>query len=188
MIDKALEIATLAHQGQFRKGTKIPYILHPLEAGIIAASLSMKDGKVDQEVVSAAILHDLIEDTYITYQILSENFNEVVIGLIQEQSEDKSKTWQERKETTIRSLENNSNINLEIVTMGDKLSNLRSIHRDYQRLGDQLWERFTVKDKKKHQWYYSSISKNIKQLKDTEEYQEYEKLLKIFNDRPIDRE
>ena len=43
MINKALEIARLAHQGQFRKGSQIPYILHPMEAGVIAASLSSKD-------------------------------------------------------------------------------------------------------------------------------------------------
>ncbi len=59
--------------------------------------------------------------------------------------------------------------------------NLRSIERDYQTLGDDLWERFNVKEKSKHKWYYSSIIENIKHLKDTKEYKEYKDLLEIFN-------
>lgn len=80
MINKALEIARLAHQGQFRKGSQIPYILHPMEAGVIAASLSSKDKQVDQDLVAAALLHDVIEDTDLSYKDLQGKFNERVIG------------------------------------------------------------------------------------------------------------
>ncbi len=180
MINKAIEVASLAHKGQLRKGGKIPYILHPLEAGVIGASLSMKDNQVDEEVVAAAILHDVIEDTNLTYEDLSKSFNEKVLTLVKLQSEDKSKTWQERKEATIELLRNNQDINFEIVLLADKLSNLRSIHKDCQILGDSLWERFNVKDKARHKWYYSSIAKEIKQLRDTREYKEYKELLELF--------
>lgn len=180
-IDKALKIARLAHKGQLRKASKIPYILHPMEAGVIAASLSIKNNKVDEDLVAAAILHDVIEDTELTYQDLSNNFNKKVISLIKLQSENKSKTWQERKEGTIELLKNNKDINFEIVTLADKLSNLRAIYRDYQILGDDLWERFNVNEKTRHQWYYSAIAENIKQLKDTREYKEYRELLELFN-------
>ncbi len=180
IINKALEIAIKAHKNQYRKASKTPYIIHPMEAGVIAASLSTKNNGIDQEVVAAAILHDVIEDTDLTEQDLLKDFNEKVLGLIRLQSEDKSKTWQERKESTIESLKNNEDMNFEIVTLADKLSNLRSIYRDYQILGDSLWERFNVKEKEKHKWYYSSIADNIKQLKDTREYIEYKELLKLF--------
>lgn len=181
MINEALRIARLAHRGQFRKGGKIPYILHPMEAGVIAASLSIKNNKVNEEVVAAAILHDVIEDTDLTYENLSNNFNERVLKLVRLQSENKSKTWQERKESTIELLENNEDVNFEIVILADKLSNLRAIYRDYEILGDDLWERFNVKEKTRHKWYYSSIAKEIKQLKDTREYKEYKEPLKLFN-------
>lgn len=181
MINKVLELAIMAHKDQFRKGSKIPYIIHPVEAGVIAASLSMKNNQVDEEVVAAAILHDVIEDTDFTYQDLSNKFSEKVLKLIRLQSEDKSKTWQERKESTVELLKNNVDINLEIVTLADKLSNLRAIYRDYQILGDSLWERFNVKEKEKHKWYYSSIAKNIRQIKDTREYKEYKELLELFD-------
>ena len=61
------------------------------------------------------------------------------------------------------------------------IKNLRAIYRDYEILGDDLWERFNVKEKTRHKWYYSSIAKEIKQLKDTREYKEYKELLKLFN-------
>ena len=40
MIDKAIEFATKAHEGQFRKGTKRPYIVHPVEVGDIVATMT----------------------------------------------------------------------------------------------------------------------------------------------------
>lgn len=68
-----------------------------MEAGVIAASLSSKDKQVDQDLVAAALLHDVIEDTDLSYKDLQGKFNERVIGLIRLQSEDKTKSWQERK-------------------------------------------------------------------------------------------
>lgn len=180
-INKALEFANLAHGGQFRKGGRVPYILHPMEAGTIAFSLSNKGGFVDEDLIVASILHDVIEDTSMTYEDLSRDFSKRAINLIKLQSEDKSKSWQERKEKTIDLLKSQDSIDFEIVILADKLSNLRAIYRDYQALGDRLWERFNVKDKESHKWYYSSIGDSIKFLKDSREYKEYMELLEVFN-------
>ena len=49
MIDKAIEFATKAHEGQYRKGTKRPYIVHPVEVGDIVATMTD-----DEEVISSA--------------------------------------------------------------------------------------------------------------------------------------
>ena len=57
VIEKAIMFATQAHEGQVRKGTDRPYIVHPLEVGRIVASMTE-----DEEIISAAILHDTIED------------------------------------------------------------------------------------------------------------------------------
>ena len=51
MIDKAITFATKAHEGQFRKGTKLPYIVHPLEVGVIVSRMTQ-----DKEVIAAAKL------------------------------------------------------------------------------------------------------------------------------------
>ena len=57
MLNEAIEFATKAHEGQFRKGTKRSYIVHPIEVADIVTTMTR-----DQEVICAAVLHDTIED------------------------------------------------------------------------------------------------------------------------------
>lgn len=181
MINKAIHFATTVHSNQTRKGTNIPYILHCLEAGTIAASLSTQKGNIDEDVVSAAILHDTIEDAYVSYETLKEVFNENIADLVQAQSEDKSKPWIDRKKDTINFLYANKSIDVEIVTLADKLSNMRSIYKDYQIMGEQLWSKFNA-GKEMQYWYYNSIAKAITQIQDTKEHKEYRDLInKVFN-------
>lgn len=177
MVDQAILFATDCHANQTRKATNTPYILHPLEAGTIAASLTTKDGQVDHEVICAAILHDVIEDTDTNLQSIEDMFNKEVSKLVDIQSEDKSKSWQERKEHTINMLNDNKIKNVEIVILADKLSNMRSIRRDYNEIGEDLWNRFNVTDKEKHKWYYESIAKSMKQITHTPEFKEYKQII-----------
>ena len=62
MIDDAMEFATKAHEGQFRKGTRRPYIVHPIEVADIVSTMTK-----DEEVICAAVLHDTIEDARMSY-------------------------------------------------------------------------------------------------------------------------
>ena len=182
MINKAIQFASLCHGDQFRKATQIPYILHPLEAGVIATSLTLEYGQLDEDIVASAILHDVCEDAKISLESLELLFNSRVAGLVKMQSEDKSKTWKERKQHTLDQLKDNKDKSFEIVILADKLSNLRGIKRDYEEIGDKLWERFNVRDKSQHSWYYTGILKNIKQLGNTLEYTEFQQLLsQVFN-------
>ena len=78
MIDKAMRFATKAHEGQVRKGTSRPYIVHPIEVGDIVSTMTK-----DEEVISAAILHDTIEDCKgVTRDVLKEEFSERVASLV----------------------------------------------------------------------------------------------------------
>ena len=99
MIDKAAKFAERAHQGAHRKGTSIPYIVHPLETALIASMLTD-----DEEILAAALLHDTIEDTDVTYEELKREFGTRVADLVAAESEDKSKTWMERKGHTLAHL------------------------------------------------------------------------------------
>ena len=177
MIHRAIHFATACHQNQTRKETSIPYILHCLEAGTIAASLTNEDGRVDTDVVASAILHDTIEDTFVTYDTLKEAFNENIADLVRLQSEDKSKSWTERKQDTMDFLQANESKAVEIAILSDKLSNMRSIHKEYQVKKDQLWEKFNAGKESQH-WYYSTIADSLYQVRDTEEYKEYKELIK----------
>lgn len=176
LVSRAIEFATLAHAGQTRKGTEIPYILHCVEAGVIASSLTNVDGEIDEEVAAAAILHDTIEDADIKYETLVKVFNENIADLVQAQSEDKSKTWDERKNATIDFLKQNESRDVEIATLADKLSNMRAIHKDYKVMGEDLWSKFNAGKEHQH-WYYSSIGKALTQVKGTNEHDEYTRLI-----------
>lgn len=177
MIDRALEFATKAHEGQFRKGTKRPYIVHPIEVGDIVAGMTM-----DEEVISAAILHDTIEDCKgVTEKLLAEQFTERVASLVAQESEDKSKSWEERKGLTIERLKT-APYEVQMIGLADKLSNMRDISRDYPAVGDKLWSRFRMKDKEKIGWYYKGIRDALRErFKGVPAYEEYSMLVdKIF--------
>ena len=89
-----------------------------------------------------------------------------------DESEDKRKTWQERKGYTVRHLMTASR-EIKILALGDKLSNMRSTARDYLVMGDHIWQRFNEKDKRKHAWYYWGIAHALKELESHVYYQEY---------------
>ena len=179
MIDIAIAFATQAHEGQVRKGTSRPFILHPLEVGKIVASMTG-----DEEVISAAILHDTIEDCEdVTEEMLREKFTERVASLVAQESEDKSKTWMERKSATIAHLKVAPR-EIQMIGLADKLSNMRDIDRDYPECGEELWNRFRMKDKKVIGWYYKSIQESLKEsMAGIEAYREYcELVAKNFGD------
>lgn len=168
--------ASKAHDGMFRKGSNIPYIVHPMEAGAIAASVTD-----DEEVIAAAILHDVLEDTSICEEEIENEFGKEVLRLVKSDSEDKreelppEQTWKIRKQETIDYLRNKADSKEKIIALSDKLSNIRAIYRDYNKMGDELWNRFNQKDKKEHAWYYGSFIETLAA------YEEYCELVnKIF--------
>lgn len=63
-----------------------------------------------------------------------------------------------------------------MITLADKLSNMRAIAKDYETVGDDVWKWFNQKNKKEHEWYYRGIADRTKELVDTESYHEYMKL------------
>ena len=184
LLDDAINFATKAHAGVSRKGKTRPYILHPLEAMNIASTLTE-----DEEVLAAAVLHDTVEDTDVTKADIKAAFGSRVADLVAAESEDKREdlpaesTWETRKQETIKALKTASR-DIKTICLGDKLSNLRELSRDYADLGDALWERFNQKDKAMHCWYYSSLCEILKdEFGDAPAIQEYGILLEKVFDR-----
>lgn len=173
MINRAVEFATKAHEGQFRKGTKRPYIVHPIEVGDIVAKMTK-----DEEIISAAILHDTIEDCVgITEDVLAEKFTRRVADIVARESEDKSKTWMERKQATIDHLKYAPE-EVQMIGLADKLSNMRDIDRDYPVYGEELWNRFRMRDKHTIGWYYKGVRDVLEErFRGDEVYKEYCRLV-----------
>ena len=150
LLDKAIKFAVDKHAGQFRKGTSIPYITHPLETMSILTSM-----RADNNLLIAGLLHDTLEDTDTSPNEILKNFNKDVAELVAEHTEDKTKTWDQRKKYEIKELEQASK-RAKMLAMADKVSNLRNIYLDYIELGDELWSRFNA-PKTKQSWYYSKL-------------------------------
>lgn len=173
MIKEAVAFAEQAHRGAVRKGTAIPYITHPLEAAVIVASMTE-----DPELIAAALLHDVVEDAGISQEQLEEEFGKRVADLVAAETEDKTKSWKERKRATLEHLKTASR-DEKLVVLGDKLSNIRCTARDYFLLGEKIWERFNEKRKEQHEWYYLGIAEYLQEFKDLPAYQEYVKLCRM---------
>lgn len=175
MVEEAVAFARKAHAKAVRKGTNIPYITHPLETAVLVSLMSD-----DPELISAALLHDVIEDAGISVEELEELFGSRVAQLVVTESEDKSKSWIERKTAAVEHLRGASR-EIKMLALGDKLSNLRCTARDYLLVGEDVWLRFNEKDKSMHKWYYGSIMKELEDMGEYPCYQEYRLLYhKVF--------
>lgn len=179
MIRKAAEFARIAHEGVFRKGTRIPYIYHPMEVALLVAGMTR-----DEDVIAAAYLHDVLEDTPVTAEELGELFGERVLALVLSETEDKALCWHDRKEHTILHLPGAS-LEVKQLTLADKLSNMRATARDYLMIGDDIWQRFREKRKECHGWYASGILEGLKDLADYPEYQEMKRLYEMVFEEEI---
>jgi len=167
---KAVIFAIQKHNGQKRKGTELPYIYHPLEAMQI-----LMDNGCSEPVLIAGVLHDVIEDTKTTPAEIINLFGEEIYNIVAAETEDKSKTWKERKQATIDHL-SGASLEAKLVCCADKLSNLRSMFFDYVSVGEKLWERFNA-GKEDIKWYYSGIVHCLSDLSDYEMYKELKSLL-----------
>lgn len=184
-VQHAFAFAAEAHQGQYRKGTQIPYLIHLIRTwGYVQQMTS------DEEEQAAALLHDVLEDTEVTAYTLRDQFGTRILDLVAGESEYKreqipaGETWQLRKLETIERLRSRMGKAEEHSAMhiafGDKLANLYSMWYEYRLIGDLLWDKFNQKDKSKHGWYYGEMGKlfadyfteNIEK-KLVEEYKKY---------------
>lgn len=177
LLDRAIVFAVHAHAGTERRGKGFPYIVHPMEAVEIVATMTS-----DQELLAAAALHDTVEDTDVTIEQIRTEFGDRVASLVAaesdepHQSRDCIENWRARKQAAIDRLSSGSR-DAKIVALGDKLSNMRAIARDYAKQGDKLWYIFHSNDRKDHEWHYRGLADALSELHDTFAFKEFEHLI-----------
>lgn len=150
LADKALAIATEAHMGQVRKVDKLPYIAHPIEV----ARMVHKAGFPDK-VVAAALVHDVLEDTPYDEDLLRAQLGDGVVNIVKEVTENKARPWRERKEQYIAHIRAGST-EAQVVSLADKIHNLRGMLEGYKKTGDHMWSEFT-RGKEDTVWYYGEM-------------------------------
>jgi myo-inositol-1(or 4)-monophosphatase len=172
LVHEALAFGCRKHAGQMRKGTDIPYFFHCAEVAVI-----LYQNQCSEKVLIAGLLHDTLEDTDTTPEEIRNLFGEDILKIVAAESEDKSKTWKERKQATIDHLPQAS-LEAKLVCCADKLSNLRSMAADQITVGDKLWERFKA-GKKDIEWYYRGVAAA---LPDLAEYKMYQELISLLEE------
>ena len=127
LIEKAYQVAADAHKDQKRKSGE-PYIIHPLCVGIILADLEM-----DKETIAAGLLHDVVEDTVMTYDEIKDEFGEEVAQLVDgvtklgqlSYSADKVEVQAENLRKMFLAMA--KDIRVIIIKLADRLHNMRTL-------------------------------------------------------------
>ena len=177
LLDRAIVFAVKAHAGTERRGKGFPYIVHPMEAMEIVATMTP-----DQELLAAAALHDTVEDTDVTIEQIRAEFGDRVASLVEAESDvmvegvSEEASWHARKQAAIDRLARAPH-DAKMVALGDKLSNMRAIARDYAMQGDKLWSLFHASDPKDHEWHYRGLADSLRELSGTFAFQEFESLI-----------
>lgn len=184
LFDRAAIFAVKAHSNTERRGKGFPYIIHPMEAASIVSTITK-----DPELLAAAVLHDVVEDTDVKVEDVRAEFGERIAEIVDSESDKFAEgvsdedSWEGRKQAAIDRLAA-APMDSKIVAMGDKLSNMRAIARDYAEKGDELWKIFHVTDKAKHEWHYRGLARSLKDLEDTFAYKEFVELIdSVFCDK-----
>lgn len=186
LVSEAIAFAVKAHDGQRRKKSEAPYILHPMEAAVIVGTMTN-----DQNLIAAAALHDVVEDADVSIEEIGEKFGQRVKELVGSETEDKranlppEETWRIRKEESLEVLKNTEDLGVLMVWLGDKLANMRSIYRDWKIEGNAMWQRFNQKDVRAQAWYYGSIVKLTERLSHTSAWLEYKTLTELVFEKEV---
>ena len=167
-LDIAMREAASAHEKQnhHRKGSDVPYIIHPFGVMVIASNVTK-----DEDVLIACLMHDVLED--VNASIYSESdmrkdFGDRVVAIVKDVTKDETKPdWRKRSEAYLYHLEHKASNEAVIVSAADKIHNLISILIDHSTHGDALWERFSTKSSADQLWWYESILEVIKKRKAT---------------------
>lgn len=177
---RAYAYAAKAHLGQYRKKTRIPYFTHIITTMNYALELTQ-----DIEVLQGAILHDTVEDTWVTFGDLKREFGERVARLVEAETENKrrdmpaSQTWEIRKQEAIGHLKS-APPDAKRIVLADKTANLESIAREQHYLGTEIWDKFNQPDKAKQEWYFRAVREQLAEFSDTSVMKVYDGYLDIL--------
>lgn len=155
--DAALAFAARAHRTQVRKGTDVPYIVHP----VTVATILGRHG-FDEDLQIAGLLHDAVEDTEATMEEIREAFGAEVARLVESVTEIKGeggvrRPWRVRKEEMLATLER-ADRSMAALKAADALHNAQATLTELDASGDVVWSRFNAPPADSA-WYYGEVAR-----------------------------
>jgi (p)ppGpp synthase/HD superfamily hydrolase len=157
LIERAARIAVQAHKEQVRKSDGSPYVVHPFMCAYMLTPYGFPE-----EVVAAALVHDVLEDTPVTEDELRRELGDTVADIVRTVSEDHSvdwrmveNGWEKRKQAYVEAVRNGSE-SVKAVSIIDKIHNLQSLLDAYTKQGSALWSHFN-RGKEAKLWFETSM-------------------------------
>ena len=181
IIKRALYFAAQKHEGQYRKGNRIPYIVHPVQV-----AFGVREYTDDEEIVAAALLHDTLEDCPdVSDNLLKKEFGERVGRIVNEVSLTRDKkyaTWKEKKEAYLAKIKIASKEALIIVAV-DKIMNLQGYF-------DALRENSSISEfggtPNQYRWFYTEIGHILaSKLKKHPIVKDYTKIWRLYKNKNL---
>jgi len=171
--EQALLFASRKHAKQQRKGTGVPYISHLLSV----AGLVLEAGG-DEDLAIAALLHDVVEDCGGAKMLreVRRRFGKRVAHVVDGCTDtdlDPKPPWRQRKEDYLSHLRT-ADADTRLVSVADKLHNVRTIATDYLEHGAAVWQRFQGK-RDGTLWYYRALLREFKRTKPNRLVREFER-------------
>lgn len=123
---RAARLAVTGHDGQKRKITNVPYVVHPLRVAEIVADAKLPEGVDREECILAAILHDTLEDTQIEPETLVKEFGKDVYNIVMELTLDLGLPRAERIQKMLDRAEKMT-AGAKIIKLADRLDNMRDM-------------------------------------------------------------
>lgn len=162
ILTKAFHFAYKAHKGQTRKSSTVPYIVHPMEVGLILMKHTMPD-----YLVAAGFLHDVVEDTKFGLKDIRKKFGPKITDLVDAVTEpmklkkikNKRLSWEKRKAHTINFIKKSTK-EIKILKCADLISNSNSTIEDIKLHGELVWGKFNA-PKPRQKWYYTSMLRSL---------------------------
>lgn len=119
----AVRLASAAHDGQRRKPDDDPYILHPLRVAERVAGIAVDDPQEHHQMILAAVLHDVLEDTDVPADQIERAFGAEVLAIVRDLTQDTTLPKPERRRRMIEHCGAMSRA-AQIVKLADRLDNM----------------------------------------------------------------
>lgn len=156
LIEKADQLAVRAHEGQTRKESGAPYIMHPR-----AVAETLKTHGFRDEVIAAALVHDTVEDTSVTVEDVRRELGEEVARLVEPVTHDDSLSWEEKKQKYIDTVRAASD-EVKAISVADKIHNAQSFISGYAEQGKDMWKYFN-RGREKKLWFEEAMLKMLQE-------------------------
>jgi (p)ppGpp synthase/HD superfamily hydrolase len=150
----ALRFAERAHRGQQRKGGDEPYVLHAITVAMLLAA-----NGAGEDLVCAAYLHDTVEDVGVDLDEIASSFGDEVAELVRAVTEDRLRSWHDRKTAMIDHLAEAPQ-NVLALKAADVCTNITDVVLDHRQIGDDVWLRFR-RGAGQQQWYYTTVAETV---------------------------